>query len=102
MQAFRQLHDPARLAVSLRIGASVVPPFAVFQMTSFQRNDGDGFAIECANPGDDRWIVAGRAIAVKLDELAQHAFDVVHAGETPGAARALYGIPGGNLRSVSG
>ena len=45
-------------------------PLAVFEMTSFQCNDGDGFAIECANPSDDRGIVPGRAISMKLDELA--------------------------------
>jgi hypothetical protein len=70
VQAFRQLHDPARLTVPLRVGATVVAAFTVFQMTPFQRNDGDCFAIECAYPGDDRRIVAGRPIAVELDELA--------------------------------
>ena len=57
-QAFRHLHDPARLAVPLRVRATVVPPLSVFEMTSFQGNDGDGFAIECADPGDDCWIVS--------------------------------------------
>ena len=37
---------------------TVVTAFAIFQMTSFQRNDGDGFAAEGANAGDDRRIVA--------------------------------------------
>jgi hypothetical protein len=78
-----------------------MPPFAIFQMTSFQRNDGDSFVIQGANPGDDRWVVTGRAIAMKLDELPEHAFEIVHAGEAPGPACALYGIPGRNFRPIS-
>jgi hypothetical protein len=78
-----------------------MPPFAIFQMTSFQCNDGDGLVIQRANPGDDRWVVTGRTIAMKLDEPSKHAFEVVHAGEAPRPARALYGIPSRNFRPIS-
>ena len=74
---------------------------ALLQMTSFQRNDGDCLAIESADPGDDCWIVTGRAIPMELDKLAEHPFEVIRAGKSPGAACTLHGIPGGNLRSIS-
>ena len=38
---------------------------------------------------------------MKLDELAEHPFEVIHASQPPGSTRALYGIPGGNFRSIS-
>src|SRR4051812_5198144 len=38
---------------------------------------------------------------MELDKLTEHPFEIVHAGEPPRATGTLYGVPGGNVRSIS-
>jgi len=89
-----QLHDPHGLSVALWIGHAEVPLRPLLDVASLLVADqGDRPAVEAAEAGDERLVVCAPAVAVELDEVLQHPFDVVQRVRPVGMARQLDGAP---------
>src|SRR5438270_13017963 len=68
----RELHQPDRLAIALRMRGAEVAVQAVLQVASLLvADETDRAAVEAADPGDDRGIVGPCAVAVKLHPVLE-------------------------------
>ena len=72
-EAFRQLHDPHRLAVALGVRhPEVAPDVLVGVVALLLADDRDPPAVDPGEPGDHRGVVAEEPVAVELDEAVGH------------------------------
>ena len=98
-EALRQLHDPHRLAVALRVGhAEVAPDVLVGVGALLLADEGDAPPVDPSPAGDERRVVAEAAVAVQLDDLVGHVAQQVERARSAEVARELdampHGIPG--------
>ena len=89
-----QLHHAHGLSIALRIGHAEVPFRALLDVAAFLVADQrDRATVEAAEAGDERLVVGAAAVAVQLDEILEHPFDVVQRVRPVWMARELDRAP---------
>ncbi|OQA28797.1 MAG: hypothetical protein BWY59_00669 [Verrucomicrobia bacterium ADurb.Bin345] len=94
----RQLHQPQRLAVALRIRASEIAFEVAFRVSALLGADEhDRLAAHAGEAADDRAVVGKAAVAVQFHEVRRDGADVIERIGAERMPRHLHALPGGQV-----
>jgi hypothetical protein len=92
------LHDAEGFAIAFGFGLAKIADDALFGISSFLlADDGDGLPVEFSHTGNESFIVAKTAVAVKFDEIGNEEIDPVESVRALGVTSDLRALPGAEV-----